>query len=104
MPSDGAVPEGRAALVLGATGLVGRECLDILLGDERYRLVRTIGRRKVDRTHLRLEQHVAELDRLEPYRDLFAVDEVYCCLGTTIRLAGSQDAFRKIDVDAPALA
>jgi uncharacterized protein YbjT (DUF2867 family) len=95
---------GRSALVLGATGLVGSHCLDILLADPRYERVLTIGRRPVDRAHPKLEQHVAELSRLDEHASLFAVNEVFCCLGTTIRKAGSEEVFREIDVEAPALA
>jgi uncharacterized protein YbjT (DUF2867 family) len=102
--TGGESKDGRAALVLGATGLVGSHCLDILLDDDRYRLVRTLGRRNVDQSHPRLEQHIVDLEKLDSRPELFEVNEVFCCLGTTIRKAGSQEAFRKVDVEAPASA
>lgn len=94
--------EGRSALVLGATGLVGSHLLDLLLADSEYRAVATLGRRPADRSHPRLTQHVAPLDRMAELASAFAVDDVFCCLGTTIKAAGSQQAFRAVDFDAVA--
>jgi uncharacterized protein YbjT (DUF2867 family) len=93
-------PAGSAsALLLGATGLVGGNVLDLLLDDPVYGRVVVLGRRAIDRTHAKLEQHVIDLERLEEHAGLFAVDDVFCCLGTTIRAAGSQQAFRRVDHD-----
>lgn len=87
------------ALLLGATGLVGGHLLDRLLEDEGYARVTVLGRRRIDRDHPRLRQVVADLDRMEEHAEAFAVDHVFCCLGTTIRAAGSQQAFRRVDFD-----
>lgn len=95
---------GRSALVLGATGLVGRHCLDLLLTGGRYRSIRVIGRRRLPIHDPRVEQHVLELSEMESVSQLFAVDDIFCCLGTTIRNAGSQEAFRRVDVDFPVTA
>ncbi|HYR12351.1 MAG TPA: NAD(P)H-binding protein, partial [Longimicrobium sp.] len=86
-------------LLLGATGLVGGNVLDLLLNDPAYGRVVVLGRRPVDRPHPGLEQHVADLGRLDEHATRFAVDDVFCCLGTTIRKAGSQEAFRRVDHD-----
>lgn len=94
----------RSALVLGATGLVGRHCVDLLLSDPRYELVRALGRRRLPLKDPRLEQHVVELSEMDSVAPLFAVDDVFCCLGTTIRNAGSQQAFRRVDVEYPVAA
>jgi uncharacterized protein YbjT (DUF2867 family) len=88
-----------SALLLGATGLVGGHVLDLLLDDPAYGRVVVLGRRPVDRQHPRLTQNAADLGRLDEHADSFAVDDVFCCLGTTIRKAGSQDAFRRVDHD-----
>jgi uncharacterized protein YbjT (DUF2867 family) len=88
-----------SALLLGATGLVGGHVLDLLLGDPAYGRVVVLGRRAIDREHPKLQQHVADLGRLDEHAALFAVDDVFCCLGTTIRAAGSQEAFRRVDHD-----
>ncbi len=94
-PSAGPV----SALLLGATGLVGGQVLDLLLDDPAYSRVVVLGRRPVDRRHSKLRQHVADLGRLDEHAAHFAVDDVFCCLGTTIRAAGSQQAFRRVDHD-----
>lgn len=92
------------ALLLGATGLVGGHVLDLLLDDPAYGRVVVFGRRAVERRHAKLEQHVGDLERLEEHAGLFAVDDVFCCLGTTLRAAGSRGAFRRVDHDYVAAA
>lgn len=89
----------RSALVLGATGLVGGHCLDLLLADAAWERVTTLGRRPVAREHPKLEQRTADFDRLAEHAEAFAADDVFCCLGTTIRAAGSREAFRRVDHD-----
>ena len=98
--SDAALPAAPAsALLLGATGLVGGHVLDLLLDDPATGRVVVLGRRPVPREHARLEQHVVDLGRPQEHAELFRVDDVFCCLGTTIRAAGSQEAFRRVDHD-----
>lgn len=92
----------RPAVLLGATGLVGGHCLEILLGDEGYGRVTVLGRRASGRAHPRLEERVGDVERLlEEHAAAFAGADVFCCLGTTIRAAGSQEAFRRVDHDLP---
>ena len=87
----------RVALVAGATGLVGREVLAALLADKRIRTVHVLGRRAPDIKHPRLVAHTVDFSHLPA---LPKVDEVYIALGTTIKVAGSQQAFRAVDFDA----
>lgn len=94
----------RTALVLGATGLVGGELLTRLLDDPSWGRIAVLGRRPTGRTHPRLVEHLATLDAMDGCRDAFAVDAVFCCLGTTLRRAGSREAFRAVDLDAVARA
>ncbi len=89
--------DSRAALILGATGLVGGHCLELLLKDEAYDKVITLGRREIPLEHPKLEQHVIDFERLNEAVDLIKAQDVFCCLGTTIKKAGSQEAFYKID-------
>lgn len=95
---------GRSALLLGATGLVGSHCLELLLADERYAAVRVLARRRPELRHPRLEYHPVDFDALGAKPELFRVDDVYCCLGTTIARAGSEAAFRRVDLEYPARA
>lgn len=92
----------RCALLAGATGLVGGHCLDLLLKSDRYTRVVTVGRRPAAREHPKLVQHVVDFDRLADSAALLAADDVFCCLGTTIRQAGSREAFRRVDIEYPA--
>lgn len=90
----------RTALILGASGLVGGHLLDFLLDSPAYRRVTSLGRRPLA-AHPKLEQVVTDLGDLERHADRFAADDVYCCLGTTIKKAGSRPAFRRVDHDYP---
>jgi uncharacterized protein YbjT (DUF2867 family) len=87
----------RTALVAGATGLVGSHVLERLLADDGWSHVVTVGRRTTDQHHAKLEQRVLDLGELETAGNLPHVDDVFCCLGTTIKQAGSQPAFRRVD-------
>ena len=87
----------KTALLAGATGLVGSALLPLLLASERYAKVIVVGRRPVPTQHPKLVQVVTDLDALEHERLRLIADDVYCCLGTTIRQAGSQEAFYKVD-------
>ena len=95
---------GRSALLLGATGLVGSHCLELLLADPDYARVVVLARRPPPASGPRLRFHQVDFDRLQDRRELFRVDDVFCCLGTTIGRAGSEDAFRRVDRDYPARA
>jgi uncharacterized protein YbjT (DUF2867 family) len=91
---------GRVALVAGATGLVGRAVLAALLADKRYRIVHTVGRRAPDVRHAKLVHHTVDFGSAKQLAALPAADEVFIALGTTIKVAGSQAAFRAVDFDA----
>jgi uncharacterized protein YbjT (DUF2867 family) len=91
----------RSALLLGATGLVGSELLSLLLADGEYRQVTVLVRRNLAVANPKLVQRIADFDNLAKVGDAFAVDDVFCCLGTTIKKAGSQEAFRKVDYTYP---
>ncbi len=84
----------------GATGLVGREVLAALLADKRYTVVHAVGRRVPTVQHLKLHSHVTDLGASLRLPDIPQIDDVFIALGTTIRIAGSQPAFRAIDLDA----
>ena len=96
-----ATPDGRTALVAGASGLVGREILQGLLADDSVAAVHSVGRRELPLAHPKLTQH--RVDFKAPLT-LPRVDEAFIALGTTIKVAGSQEAFRAIDFDAARLA
>jgi len=88
-------------MVLGATGLTGSKVVEGLLARDEVASVVTPVRRKTDRQHPKLVQREVDFDRLDEHADLFEVDVIVCCLGTTIRKAGSQRAFRRVDYSYP---
>jgi len=91
----------RSALLLGATGLVGGHCLDALLDRDEWNRVVVLTRRSVGRRHPKLQEVLTDFDRLEERSGRFQVDDVFCCLGTTIRKAGSREAFRQVELAYP---
>jgi uncharacterized protein YbjT (DUF2867 family) len=85
-------------LIAGASGLVGGQALTIALDDERIVHVVAPTRRPLS-PHAKLENPIVDFDALPGDADWWRVDAVVCALGTTIRDAGSQAAFRRVDVD-----
>lgn len=90
----------RIALLAGGTGLVGRALLSLLLASDRYRKVHLVVRRVISNLPRSTKLKVQEIDfahLLNPA--LPAADDVFIALGTTIKVAGSEDAFRQVDFD-----
>jgi uncharacterized protein YbjT (DUF2867 family) len=86
------------AVIAGATGLVGSECLRLLL--DRYDSVIALVRRQSKIAHPKLIERQIDFDRIGTI-EIPANAHVYCALGTTIKDAGSEDAFRHVDYDYP---
>ena len=87
-------------LLVGATGLVGQSVIEQALADERVEKLIALTRKPLT-PRSRLENHVVDFDALPADADWWQVDGGICTLGTTMRQAGSHDAFRKVDVDYP---
>ena len=87
----------RTALVAGASGLVGGHVLRLLLEERAYVRVTVLARRELPLAHKKLEQRVVSFDRLAQIADFPRVNDVFCCLGTTLKQAGSREAFRTVD-------
>jgi uncharacterized protein YbjT (DUF2867 family) len=79
---------------------VGREVLAALLADKHYSAIHSVGRRPAEVQHAKLTSHIIELGGLTTLTGFCHVDDVFIALGTTIRAAGSQAAFRAVDFDA----
>jgi uncharacterized protein YbjT (DUF2867 family) len=90
----------RRALVAGPTGLVGRELVQRLLDDPDIIEVVAVTRRSLAIPHPKLTEALVDFEHLQDIAAP-AVDDYYCCLGTTIRQAGSQEAFREVDLVYP---
>lgn len=92
----------KTALIIGATGLVGRELMEYLLTSEYYDKVIAVVRRDILKSHERLEVIVIpDFDKMSDYQDKLHANHVYCCLGTTMKKAGSKETFIKIDKEYP---
>ena len=89
----------KTALLFGATGLVGNELLHQLLNEQAYAKVIAPTRRPHHLKDSKLENPVINFQELEQYRDRWPCHDVYICLGTTIKKAGSKAAFRQVDFD-----
>ncbi|WP_076540702.1 hypothetical protein [Shewanella sp. UCD-KL21] len=93
------------AAIIGATGLIGTNVLAGLLADERYHKVVVLGRRLpqlAEGTHGsdKLSFIQCQLEDIPTLSIPMDIDHAFCCLGTTIKQAGSQDNFKKVDVTA----
>ncbi|RZL03602.1 MAG: NAD-dependent epimerase/dehydratase family protein [Rubrivivax sp.] len=89
------------ALLVGATGLVGQQCLRLLTQDPAVGALRVLVRRPGPVGSAKVQVGVVDFDRLEAHADWLQADWVFCALGTTIRKVGSQAAFRQVDFDYP---
>jgi uncharacterized protein YbjT (DUF2867 family) len=87
----------KTAIILGATGLVGSHLLKLLFDDSRYEQVKVLVRRPVGVEHPKLIQHIVEFDHPDEWQALVSGDDLFSCLGTTIKTAGSQEMQYKVD-------
>jgi uncharacterized protein YbjT (DUF2867 family) len=87
----------RKALIVGATGLIGGYCLQALCDNPDYSEVIALVRKPILKTHRKLKTVITKFDNLERQLSSIQAHDIYCCLGTTIKKAGSQEAFKKID-------
>ena len=94
--------EQKTALVVGASGLVGRELLQVLLKSENYYKITALVRTSLNINNPKLDERIIDFDQLDDYQGLFLkVNDVFCALGTTIKKAKTQEAFKKVDLDYP---
>ncbi len=89
----------KVALLAGSTGLIGNQLLELLLADSHYSKVVALSRKPLAIKNPKLENIVLEVEQLEKHQ--LKADDVFCCLGTTMKQAGSKTAFRKVDFDYP---
>jgi uncharacterized protein YbjT (DUF2867 family) len=89
----------RTALVVGGTGAIGSELLQALLASDRYERILCLGRRLPQIEHARIVGRVVDFEQLEEFSPVERIDDVFCALGTTLKAAGSADAFKRVDFD-----
>lgn len=93
----------KTAIILGSTGLTGSFLLKELLTSDIYEKVISFTRTKTKIKHPKLIEHVINFEDIDNFIDLLEGNDMFCCLGTTIKKAGSQQAFEKIDLTYPLL-
>ncbi len=91
----------KKALVIGASGLVGRNLVFELLKSPSYGKVVVLTRKDLVIKHEKFEQHLIDFEELENYRHLMKIDDVYCCLGSTKAKTPDLGFYRKIDFEYP---
>ncbi|HEY0031555.1 MAG TPA: oxidoreductase [Bacteroidia bacterium] len=91
----------RTAIVLGATGLVGNEVLKLLLQDDSFDQVKIFVRRSLQFSHPKLREHVINFNVINDHQEDIKGDVLFCCIGTTIKTAGSKEAFAQVDEHIP---
>ena len=89
----------KTALIAGASGLTGSYLLKFLLESKTYSTVKVLVRKQLDIEHPSLQQIVYDYEN--PDSTVIKADHVYCCLGTTMKKAGSKEAFKKVDYEYP---
>lgn len=94
----------KTALLLGATGLVGSHLLELLLQDQEYERVTIFVRNQVETSHSKLRQiALNDFQQMTEYETEFLVEDVFCCLGTTIKKAKTKERFKQVDFTYPLL-
>jgi uncharacterized protein YbjT (DUF2867 family) len=92
----------QTATIFGATGLVGKELIFELLESIPYTKVKAVVRNTLPLAHPKLEQIVIkDFNNLKDHASHLTSDVFFCCIGTTIKKAGSQEEFKKVDIDLP---
>ncbi len=94
------------ALIIGASGLVGEHLIQLLLSTQSYTKVIALSRKPLALKHEKLEQIIIDFSQLKVElinndKRLQSVEHIFCTLGTTIKKAGSKQAFYQVDYDYP---
>lgn len=92
--------EKRTAMIAGASGLTGSQLVKFLCENETYEKVTIIVRNAISFSHPKLVTKVKNLNQVTK-DDFVGVDDFFCCLGTTMKKAGSKEAFEQVDLIAP---
>lgn len=92
------------AVVLGASGLIGSAFVRQALSDSLYKEVHVVVRKTLGFAHPKLHEHVIDFSQLEDTLEQIQAQDLFCCLGTTRKEAGSKEKFRTVDYEYPRLA
>lgn len=93
--------EKRTALIVGATGLVGREVLEMLLRHDYYHEIIVLGRSSVGIKDNRIKEVLINFEEIANHKEEISANDYYVCIGTTMKEAGSKEAFYRVDFTYP---
>jgi len=88
----------KTAIVIGATGLIGKHLTNLLLDNPAYSIVKVFVRRSLNISNPKLEEHVVNFDEIAKWEDKITGNELFSAMGTTIRKAKSTTVQYKVDV------
>ena len=88
----------KTAIIVGASGLIGKTLVRKLLEDNRYKSVKVFVRRSINISNTKLVEYIVDFDKITDWKNKITGDELYSAMGTTIKKAGSKEAQYKIDV------
>ena len=91
----------KIALLFGATGLTGTHVLERLINDDNYERIKIFTRSDLPYSGNKAEIFKTPIENIGNYEDEIKGDNLFCCLGTTIKKAGSRKNFRKVDYEFP---
>lgn len=93
--------DNKTALIAGATGLIGKSCLQLLLHDNYYQKIIVLSRKAISFSHPKMEEKIIDFDDIKKFKHLIVAHHIFCCLGTTMKKAGTKANFRKVDLEYP---
>lgn len=91
----------KTAIVIGSTGLTGGYLLAELAANPTYSKIIVLVRKASQQNNPKIEELVVDFNKLADFKNKIIGDDVYCTIGTTIKKAGSQEAFSKVDLEYP---
>jgi uncharacterized protein YbjT (DUF2867 family) len=91
----------KTALLAGATGLIGSQLLELLINNDRYGKIIAISRKPLELAHPKVQNVITDFSSLELHKEQFRANDIFCCLGTTMRQAKTREAFRQVDLEYP---
>lgn len=91
----------KTAVLFGGTGLIGKHLLNLLIKDRRYDEIKVFSRKAINIEKSWIKLHIINFEKLEQHTSLIKGDDLFCCMGTTIKKAGTKDNFAWVDYDIP---
>ena len=89
--------QNQTAIIIGSTGLIGKELVEILINDDSFSKVKLFVRRSTQNMHPKIQEFILDFDELASFKNEIKGDVLFSCMGTTIKQAGSKDAQYLVD-------